>query len=138
MQPGAAGSGSNGRRCARNVIKCTNGLFRGMANHLRSEMGEIGENVPNEANCDEVMSSIQPHDPIQVTANSDAISGLDKGVAQPGEGNTPEQGKAYGLIRSRSGSPCQAMRVGTRLRASFLSMPCAASRTQEFSFFSKS
>ena len=47
-------------------------------------MGEIGENAPNEANFDETMSIVEPQESIQVTANSGALSGLDKGLAEPG------------------------------------------------------
>ncbi len=61
------------------------------------ETGEIHENAPNEANFDETMSIVEAQEPIQVTANSGALSGLDKGVAQPGEASTPERGKAQGL-----------------------------------------
>jgi hypothetical protein len=43
-----------------------------------SGMSESGENVANEANCDESMSFIEVHDTIQVIANSDAFFGLDK------------------------------------------------------------
>jgi hypothetical protein len=43
-----------------------------------SGMGETGENVANEANCDESMSIIKVHNSIQVTANSGALCGLDK------------------------------------------------------------
>jgi hypothetical protein len=44
-----------------------------------SGMGEAGENVANEANCDESMSVVEVHDTFQVIANSDSFSGLDKG-----------------------------------------------------------
>jgi hypothetical protein len=44
-----------------------------------SGMGESGENLANEANCDESMSVIEVHDTFQVIANSDAFSGLDNG-----------------------------------------------------------
>jgi hypothetical protein len=50
-----------------------------------SGMGEAGENVANEANCDESMSAIEVHDTFQVIANSDAFSGLDKGGNRAGE-----------------------------------------------------
>ena len=69
-----------------------------------SGMGEIGENAPNEANFDETMSIVEAQESIQVTANSGALSGLDNGAAQPGEGSTPEQGKAQGSA-SESGNP---------------------------------
>ncbi len=61
---------------------------------LMSGMGEIGGDAPNEANFDEMMSTIEPQDSIQVTANPGAFSGLDNGVAEPAEGGTPEQGEA--------------------------------------------
>jgi hypothetical protein len=44
----------------------------------------MGENAPNEANFDETMSIVEARDSIEVTANPGALSGLDKGVAQPG------------------------------------------------------
>ena len=45
-------------------------------------MGEIGEDAPNEADFDETMSIVEPQDPIQVTANPGALSGLDNATAQ--------------------------------------------------------
>jgi len=59
-----------------------------------SGMGEIDENAPSEANFDETMSIVEAQESIQVTANSGALSGLDNGVAQPGEDSTPEQAQA--------------------------------------------
>jgi hypothetical protein len=50
-----------------------------------SGMGESGEDVANEANCDESTSVIEVHDTIPVIANSDAFSGLDKGGGRAGE-----------------------------------------------------
>jgi hypothetical protein len=47
---------------------------------LMSGTGAIGENATNEANRDEIMSIAEIQGPIQVTANSGALSGLDKGV----------------------------------------------------------
>jgi hypothetical protein len=67
-------------------------------------MGEIGENAASEANFDETMSIVEAQALIQVTANYGALPGLDNGVAQPGEGSTPEQGKAPGSA-SESGGP---------------------------------
>jgi len=61
-----------------------------------SGMGEIGENAPSEANFDRTTSIVEPQESIQVTADSGALSGLDNGAAQPGEGSTPEHGKAPG------------------------------------------
>ncbi len=55
---------------------------------------EIGENAPSEANFAETTSIVESQESIQVTANSGALSGLDKGAAQPGDGTTPEQGQA--------------------------------------------
>jgi len=46
---------------------------------------------PNEANFDETISIAQAQEFIQVTANSGALSGLDKGVAESGEGSTPRE-----------------------------------------------
>jgi hypothetical protein len=46
-------------------------------------MGEVGENAPNEANCDETMSMVEAQEPIQVTANSGAVAGLDKEDCAP-------------------------------------------------------
>ena len=74
------------------------------AKHDQSASGRIGENAPNEANFDETMSIVEAQESIQVTANSGALSGLDNGAAQPGEGSTPEPGKAPGL-GSESGNP---------------------------------
>ncbi len=74
---------------------------------LVSGMGEIDENVPSEANFAETMSIVEAQEIIQVTANSAAFSGLDNGAAQPGEGSTPEHGKAPGS-GSASGKPKQA------------------------------
>jgi len=70
----------------------------------RGEMGEIGENAPNEADFDEAMRIVEAQEPIQVTANSGALSGLDNGVAQPGDGGTPEHREAPGS-GSASGNP---------------------------------
>ncbi len=67
---------------------------------------EIDENAPNEANFYETMSIVEAQEPIQVTADSGALSGLDNGADQPEEGSTPEQGKAPGS-GSRSGDPDQ-------------------------------
>jgi hypothetical protein len=67
-------------------------------------MGEFEESATNEANFDETMSSVEPQESIQVTANSGAFSGLDNGVAQPGEGGTPEPGKRQGSAPA-SGNP---------------------------------
>jgi len=62
--------------------------------YLTSETGGLGENQPSEANFGETMSIVEAQEPIQVTANSGALSGLDNGAAQPEEGSTPEQGEA--------------------------------------------
>jgi len=69
-----------------------------------SGIGEIGQNAPNEANCDETMSIVEARESIQVTANSDDLSGLDNGASQPWEGSTPEHGKAQGSGSAR-GNP---------------------------------
>jgi hypothetical protein len=61
-----------------------------------SGMGEIGEDAPSEANFDETMRIAEPQDPIQVTADSGALPGLDNSVAQRSEDSTPEDGKAPG------------------------------------------
>jgi len=70
----------------------------------RGEMGEIGENAPSEANFEETISIVEAQEAIQVTANTGALSGLDNGVAQPGNGSTQEHGKAPGS-GSASGNP---------------------------------
>jgi hypothetical protein len=70
----------------------------------QSEMGEISVNAPSEANFDETTSIVEAQESTQVTANSGALSGLNNGAAQPGEGSTPEQGKAPGSA-SASGNP---------------------------------
>jgi len=49
-----------------------------------SGMGEIGENAPNEASFDASMTIVQAQESIQVTPNSGALSGLDKGWASLG------------------------------------------------------
>ncbi len=64
--------------------------------NLSGEPGEIGEDAPNEANRGESVNIIEANGPIQVTADSRALWRLDKGVAQPGEGRTLEQGKVPG------------------------------------------
>ncbi len=64
--------------------------------HERNGIGEIGKDAPSEANFDQTMSSVEAQESIQVTANSGAPSGLDNGVAQPGEESAPERGKAPG------------------------------------------
>ncbi len=64
------------------------------AGRLMSGMGEIGENAPSEANFTEITTIAETQDSIQVTADSGALSGLDKRVAQPGKGSTRKQGKA--------------------------------------------
>ncbi len=61
---------------------------------LMTGMGEIGEEAPNEPNFDQSMSSVEPQESIQVTANLGALSGLDNGAPEPAEGSTPEQGEA--------------------------------------------
>ena len=58
-----------------------------------NEMGEIDDNVPNEANFDESMSIVEPQQSIEVTANCGAQSALDSGAAEPGQNSRPEQGK---------------------------------------------
>jgi len=105
------------------LIKCTNGLFPGMANYRKyqartsgrwdgaSGVGRHGtqpdrSDAPSEANFDETMNIVEAQESIQVTANSGARSGLDNGAAQPGEGSTPEQGKAPGSA-SASRNPKQ-------------------------------
>ncbi len=71
-----------------------------------SGMGEIDENAPSEANLGETTSIVEAQEPTQVTANSGALSGLDNGADRPGEGSTPELGKAPGS-GSQSGDPDQ-------------------------------
>ncbi len=92
-------------------------------------MGEIGENAPNEANFDETISIVEAQDSIQVTANPGAISGLDKGVAQPGEDSTPEQGKAQGS-GSANGNPNQETPDSSD-RACRGSLPATVSEREE-------
>ena len=55
--------------------------------------GEISENETNQTKFDENVSTTQEHDFVEVTANSGVDSGLDKGVAQPGEAGEREQGE---------------------------------------------
>jgi hypothetical protein len=66
-----------------------------------SGIGEIGENAPNEPNFAETMSIVEAPESIQVTANSGALSRLDKGMTQPGKDSTPDDGKAPGPASSR-------------------------------------
>jgi len=86
------------------------------------ETGEIGENAANEANGDESMSILETQGSIEVTADSDALSGLDKGVAHPEELSAPEQGEAPGSASATSGS------LGAALRAPGGSPPPARSK----------
>ncbi len=71
-----------------------------------SGTGEIDENAPSEANFDETVSIVEAQEAIRLMANSGALSGLDKGAAQPREDSTPEPGKAQGSA-SESGNPKQ-------------------------------
>jgi len=73
-----------------------------------SEMGEIGENAPSEANFDETMSIAEAQAPMQVTASSGALWGLDNGLTHPREGRTPEQGKAPGSAHLICGIPTRS------------------------------
>ncbi len=50
---------------------------RGAQGDERNGIGEVGRDAPNEANFDETMSSVETHDPAQVTANPGSFSGLD-------------------------------------------------------------
>ena len=68
-----------------------------------SNMGEISEDAPNEANFDESTSIAEARESVQVTANSGALAGLDKAMDQPEKGSTPEQGNAQGPV-SENGS----------------------------------
>jgi len=91
--------------------------------------GEIGENAPNEANFGETIGIVEAQESTQVTAKSGALSGLDNGVAQPGEGSTPEQGKAQA-----SGSPSSNPKPRTpdsRDRACTGSLPATASKREQ-------
>jgi hypothetical protein len=72
--------------------------------HLMGGTGEIDENAPNEANCDETMSIVEAQATDQFTANSGDPSGLDNGAARSAEECTPEQGKAPGSA-TISGNP---------------------------------
>jgi len=56
--------------------------------------GQVTVNCANEANFAETMSVVEAQEPIQVTADSGALWGLDKGVALPGEG--PHAGTGRG------------------------------------------
>ncbi len=49
------------------------------------EISGLGENAPNEANFGETMSIVEAQEPIQVTANSGALSGLDNGERMVGD-----------------------------------------------------
>jgi len=65
---------------------------------------EIGEDATSEPNFDETMSITETQGPVQVTANSEALSGLDKGVAQPEECSEQQQGNTD-ESRSDSANP---------------------------------
>jgi len=96
---------------------------------LTNGMGEIGENAPSEANCDQTMSIVEPQESIQVTTNSGALAGLDNGAAQPEEGRTPELGKAPGS-GSVTGNP-QPRTPDSSDRACGGSLPAAVSQQKE-------
>jgi len=72
----------------------------------QSGVGESGEDAPSEANFAETMTIAEAQEAIQVTANSAALSRLDKRVAQPAEGSAPEEGKALMPCGSKSSSSC--------------------------------
>ncbi len=95
----------------------------------RGEMGEIDENAPSEANFDETMSIVEAQESIQVTTNSGAVSGLDKGLAQPEEDSTPEQGKAPGSA-SASGDP-KPQKPDSSDRACRRSLPATVSKREK-------
>jgi len=66
---------------------------------------------------------------IQVTANSGALAGLDNAVDQPGEGSTPEQGKAP-ASGCGSGNPNQGTPdAGGRARME--SLPATVSKREQ-------
>jgi len=128
------------------LIKCTNALFRGMANYRKykaeasgrwdgaSGVGRHGtqperSDAPSEANFDETMSIVEARESTQVTANSGALPGLDNGAAQPGEDSTPEQGKAQGS-GSASGNPIPRT-PGSSDRACRGSLPAAVSKREK-------
>jgi len=69
-----------------------------------SEIGEIGENAPSEANIGESMGIVEAQESIQVTANSGALLRLDNGAVQPEEDSTPEEGTGQASA-SESGNP---------------------------------
>ena len=82
-----SGDGQDDRHERADAIDQTRSSSTGI---LMSGVGEIGGNAPNEANFDETISIVLAQEWIQVTANSGALSGLDKAVAQRGEG-TPRE-----------------------------------------------
>jgi hypothetical protein len=60
------------------------------------EIDSYRQKWANKANFAETTSIVEAQESIQLTANSGAVSGLDKRVAGPGEGSTPEPGEARG------------------------------------------
>jgi len=56
-----------------------------------SDWGEISENSTSEADFAEGVAILEAADPALVTANSGALSGLDKGMAQPEDAGKAEQ-----------------------------------------------
>ncbi len=80
----------------------------------QSRLGEIGENAPNEAKFAETTTIAEAPESIQVTANSGALSGLDKRVAEPGKDSTRKPG--------------EGPRVGKRDRQSQTSRCCGVGR----------
>jgi len=55
--------------------------------------GQISENSTSEADLEEHINRIEVQYIVEVTADSGALSGLDKVATQPGEGASQEQGK---------------------------------------------
>ncbi len=69
------------------------------------------------------MTVVQAQKPIQVTANSGALSGLDKGVVQAGKGSTPKLGKAPGS-RTANGNPKPQIATNHQLESSRFRLFC--------------
>jgi len=75
---GATGAGGNSRRVSdAGGVEKHEDPIRGL--------GEITENLTSEADFEEIISIMEAQDPVEVTANSGALSRLDNVATQPGE-----------------------------------------------------
>jgi len=107
----------------------TSGGWDGASGVGRNGTQQDRSDAPSEANFDETMSIVEQQESIQVTANSGALPGLDKQVAQPEEDSTPEQGKAQASA-SESGNP-KPQTPDSSDRARKGSLPASVSNQQK-------